>query len=40
MNIITLYNSSVEQIIENPEDLEKESTQAGSAEERASIFLL
>lgn len=40
MDTITLYDSSVELIMENPEDLEKQPTQAGSAEEGASIFLL
>lgn len=34
MGIIALYNSSVEkQNIENPEDLAKQSTASGSAEE-------
>lgn len=41
MDIITLCNSSVEEpVIEKPEYLEKEPTQAGSAEERGSFFLL
>lgn len=41
MDINTLCNSSVDEpVIENPEYLEKEPTQAGPAEERASFFLL